>query len=190
MVMRFVVIFFLLLCVTAIGITPVLGADRTITVPNVVKGVANDLSMGNTAQVLIPPPVVQTVQSSANTVSTEANSFEIVDMTITTDSNITTNDWRVRGYLLNEKGLYEEAVQAFNTALELEPNNADIWYNKGYALNELRRFEEAIHSFDKVLQIDPKYEGALYGKGLALNNLGKKDEAAVMFNTASMIEQE
>ena len=45
-------------------------------------------------------------------------------------------DWNEKGNNLLEEGKYTEAIQAFNTSIELDPQNGDAWVGKGIALTE------------------------------------------------------
>src|SRR5262249_54473165 len=49
-----------------------------------------------------------------------------------------------RGALYVERGRSERAMQDFDAALALEPDNADAHANRGVALLNLRNFDEAI----------------------------------------------
>jgi tetratricopeptide (TPR) repeat protein len=64
---------------------------------------------------------------------------------------------------------YDEAIQCFNKAIEIEPDNADAWYNKGVALYKWKRNKEAIESFDKSLTIDPNNADAWYYRSCCLS---------------------
>ena len=62
---------------------------------------------------------------------------------------------------------YKEAIYFYDKALEIKPDNHDLWYKKAQAFEKLENYEEAISSYDRILDIVPnKYE--IYGlKGLA-----------------------
>ena len=47
-------------------------------------------------------------------------------------------------------GRYEEAIECFDRALEINPNFAEAWNNKGNVLDELGRYEEAVESKGKA----------------------------------------
>lgn len=47
-------------------------------------------------------------------------------------------------------GKYEDALLAYDEALELNPRYAGVWYYKGLALNALGRSSEANDAFDKA----------------------------------------
>ncbi|WP_224448173.1 tetratricopeptide repeat protein [Haloprofundus salilacus] len=51
--------------------------------------------------------------------------------------------WYNRGFFLSERGLHEEAVNAYDNALRLGMRNADLLEEKARALEELGELEEA-----------------------------------------------
>ena len=58
--------------------------------------------------------------------------------------------WFSKGFALYELGRYEEAIECYDKAIELDPDYADAWKHKGDALYELGRYEEAIECYDKA----------------------------------------
>ncbi len=72
---------------------------------------------------------------------------------------------------------YNKALKCYDNALEIDPNNANVWNNKGYVLGLSGRYKEAIDCYDKSLEIDPNNANVLNNKGNALYNLGKYVEA-------------
>lgn len=62
---------------------------------------------------------------------------------------------------------FEEVVQCYDKAIEVDPKYIQAGYRKGDALyimgwlgNVLARLEEALPCFDKVLELDPQNEVA------------------------------
>ncbi|MDD1753963.1 MAG: tetratricopeptide repeat protein [Methanotrichaceae archaeon] len=52
--------------------------------------------------------------------------------------------WSNKGVALNAQGKYDEAMQACDKAIELDPNSADeAWNNKGIALARQGKYVEA-----------------------------------------------
>ena len=51
------------------------------------------------------------------------------------------------------QGNYEEAIQALDKAIELDPNLSNAWNNKGKALNALGRATEAEAAFAKANEL-------------------------------------
>lgn len=89
--------------------------------------------------------------------------------------------------LLTEKR-YEEALETFNKALEINPKDEFALSRKGYILGNLGRYEEALEAFNKVLDINPKNAFALSRKGVALGSLGMYEDALEVFNKALEIK--
>ena len=68
---------------------------------------------------------------------------------------------------------YEEAIEEYDKALAIDPNDKVVHYNKGLSLYYLHRYKEAIEEFDKALAIDPDYKNARISRELALNEVRK-----------------
>jgi tetratricopeptide (TPR) repeat protein len=98
------------------------------------------------------------------------------------------DSWFNKGYDLNNEGKYDEAIQAFDKTLKIDPNNAYAWNNKGYALISLGRNEEGLQACDKALEINPNNTYAWNNKAWALNNLGKNEESLQAYNRAIEID--
>jgi tetratricopeptide (TPR) repeat protein len=75
---------------------------------------------------------------------------------------------------LGSLGKYEEAIECFDKALDIDQNDASIWDNKGFVLGSLGRREEAIECFDKAVKIDPNMTDARKYRDLAYKKLGRK----------------
>jgi tetratricopeptide (TPR) repeat protein len=63
-------------------------------------------------------------------------------------------------------GRYKEALQAFDKAIELQPNYAGAWAHKGETLQKMERYKEAEQVLQKALEIDPEYSYARERLGL------------------------
>jgi tetratricopeptide (TPR) repeat protein len=61
-----------------------------------------------------------------------------------------------KGTSLVEDGKYEEALECFENALALNPNDPNILNKKGVALRSLGRHDEAIECFNRSLEILPR----------------------------------
>ena len=68
-------------------------------------------------------------------------------------------------------GRFENAIQSYDKALEIEPQDVTDWINKGNAIDDLGRHEEAIKCYDRALQIDPSNPSASKNKEIALQRL-------------------
>ncbi len=72
---------------------------------------------------------------------------------------------------------FNEAIECYEKALKINPNNVKAWNNKAFALHNLNRLEEAIECYDEALKIDPNFTSALQNKAFALRTLNRLEEA-------------
>ena len=84
-----------------------------------------------------------------------------------------------KGLALDSLGRYEEAIECFDKALEIDANDSRIWNAKGSILGNLGRYQQAIECFDKALEIDANNNtlAMLKSKGTALHYLGRYQQA-------------
>jgi tetratricopeptide (TPR) repeat protein len=75
-----------------------------------------------------------------------------------------------------------EALQFFDKALEIDPENYLAWANKGLILKTLDKVEEALLCYNRALRINPEYITVWYNKGVLLGSLGNFQEAIRAFN--------
>ena len=103
-------------------------------------------------------------------------------------NKMTAKEWVKKGITLGKLGKYEEALDAFNKAIEINPQYDLAWYNKGVTLGELGRQEEALDAYNKAIEIDPQDASAWYNKGVILGELGRQEEALDAYNKAIEID--
>ncbi|HON37088.1 MAG TPA: tetratricopeptide repeat protein, partial [Methanothrix sp.] len=63
-------------------------------------------------------------------------------------------DWYNKGIDLDSQGKYDEAIQAYDKAIEIDPQYTEAWSNKGVTLAEQGKYDEAIQAYDKAIEID------------------------------------
>jgi tetratricopeptide (TPR) repeat protein len=81
------------------------------------------------------------------------------------------------GATLSRQGRHEEAVKAFDKAVQLAPDDAARWKQLGDALLELKRSDHALLSFQHVLKLDSCNQDAAYKSGVLLHEAGRHEEA-------------
>jgi tetratricopeptide (TPR) repeat protein len=84
-----------------------------------------------------------------------------------------------KGNSLFDQGMYDEAMQAYNNALEIYPEFTGAWFKKGMLYSHIGNQNEAINAFNKAIELDPNDSATWYNKALALYDSGKKDEATL-----------
>jgi tetratricopeptide (TPR) repeat protein len=103
----------------------------------------------------------------------------------------TAEDWYKKGRDLAKNGSYEEAVFAYNRAIELEPNNATFYTAIVPNLNMLAlttnnqsKRNESLEAIDKALEIDPKNPIAWEQKGSMLSQMQRYNESLEAYDNA------
>lgn len=88
-------------------------------------------------------------------------------------------DYAKQGEKFFLENRYEEAINAYDKALQLQPSLAEVWNNRGVVLTKLQRYHEAIASYEQAIQLRSDYSDAWNNRGVALGKL-KYYEAAVL----------
>jgi tetratricopeptide (TPR) repeat protein len=65
------------------------------------------------------------------------------------------------GHCLLNTGMFEESLDAFKRAVELEPESVKFLLNYGKTLCMLGEYDDAKAQFEKVLSIDPDNDDAM-----------------------------
>ena len=110
--------------------------------------------------------------------------------------NITTDEiesksaavWFNKGFALSSLGRYDEALQAYDRAIEIDPSLAAAWNNKGLALYDLGKYYEAIKAYDEAIRLYPNFADAWSNKGITLIKQGKHDEAIKAYDEAIRLD--
>jgi cytochrome c-type biogenesis protein CcmH/NrfG len=76
--------------------------------------------------------------------------------------------WIQLGNLCFDANLPEKAIAAYDKALALKPDNADVLTDQGVMYRKAGKYDKAVQSFDKAIAVDPKHEIALFNKGIVL----------------------
>ena len=103
-----------------------------------------------------------------------------------TTSNVTTLVDKGNGMFNHDN--YAQALQYFNKALAIDPNDKVALTGKGESLDNLGNYTQAMPYLDKALSIDPNDKVALTGKGESFNGLGNYTEAIPYLDKALTID--
>ena len=91
------------------------------------------------------------------------------------------------GIALGNLKHYQEALDAYEQAIRLDPDYADAYFNKGIALGNLKRYQEALDACEQAIRLDPNNALAYINKGVTLESLGKNKEAQQAYNKAHQL---
>jgi tetratricopeptide (TPR) repeat protein/serine/threonine protein kinase len=114
--------------------------------------------------------------------------FSLASLWVPPASSSAASDWYDKGIALYDLGQYNDALSAFNKALELDPNKAHAWYYKGITLRSLGQYNDALTALDKAIQLDPNKAYAWNSKGNALADLGQYSDALTAYNEALQLD--
>ena len=92
------------------------------------------------------------------------------------------------GIALQNLGRLEEALKAFDKAVQLKPDVAELWKNLGNVLVELKRPSDALLSFQHVLTLDPRHWEAAYRSAVVLHDSGRLEEAIKHFHLCDRLK--
>ena len=97
--------------------------------------------------------------------------------------------WYNKGIALRIQKKYDEALTAYDKAIEFDPQNLNAWNNKGIVFHEQGKYIKAIQAYDKALEINPRDHVVLTNKGWARFNRGNKIGAVKCFDRSIDIKQ-
>ena len=89
-----------------------------------------------------------------------------------------------RGLAYSAKGNYDLAIQDYNKALELDPNDVKAYNNRGFVHGRQCNYDLAIQDYNKALELDPKSAVVYTNHGIAYSYKGDYDRAIQDYNKA------
>src|ERR1700761_1504307 len=90
------------------------------------------------------------------------------------------------GAILQQQGRLEEALQVFDKAVALKPDDAGLWINFGQILEALERPADALRAFQQALALSPHWETAIRC-AILLQQSGRLDEALAHFDLGNTL---
>jgi tetratricopeptide (TPR) repeat protein len=92
-----------------------------------------------------------------------------------------------RGTAYSSKGDHDHAIQDFNEAIRLNPNNFRAYYDRGQAYNREDDFDLAIPDFSEAIRLNPNDMSGYYSRGSAYYNKGDYDRAIQDYSEAILL---
>lgn len=92
------------------------------------------------------------------------------------------------GSTLVNQGRSDEALKAFDKAVQLKPLDADLWRNLGAVLIEVKRPADAILSFQHALNLNPRHWDAANMVALLLYQSERFEDALPYYNLCDELE--
>ncbi|MCC3438157.1 serine/threonine-protein kinase [Microcoleus sp. PH2017_05_CCC_O_A] len=107
---------------------------------------------------------------------------------VNTFNSANATDLHNRGITLYNLSKFEEALAAYERAITLRPDYAEVWQEKAKTLYELKKYKESQSAYDKAIELKPEYLEAWTGRGYALDKLEQSKEAIASFDNALKIQ--
>jgi tetratricopeptide (TPR) repeat protein len=92
------------------------------------------------------------------------------------------------GTALQQQGLHEEALKAFDKAVLIRPDDAELWTQVANALVLLKRPDPAILSYEHALKLNPRYWYAVFNYAVLLLQSMRFEEALINFNLCDELQ--
>lgn len=91
------------------------------------------------------------------------------------------------GLIHSLQGMHQLALEAYDLALESNPDDVEVLINKGSTCNEVENYILALESLENAIRLRPDIPEAWVNKGIALNNLNLYQESIDAYNQAIKI---
>ncbi len=89
------------------------------------------------------------------------------------------------GLVYNATGQYEQAIEQFQRALKLDPNNDDVYRGLAFGYEHVKRFDEAEATYRRAIAMRPQYASGYNWLGRFLHERGRYAEAIEVFRQST-----
>ena len=104
------------------------------------------------------------------------------------DSNDSNFAYYNRGVVYTNLKQYQRAIEDYNAAIRLMPNDYESYNNRGGAYSNLGQYQRAIEDYDEAIRLKSDFAAAYNNRGTAYGNLGKKQLAIEDYSSAIRLE--
>jgi len=110
-------------------------------------------------------------------------------LNLTKDNNVDSDSWVRLGETYRIQNKILEALQCFDSALEIMPKNAEAWRRKGFAQSQRHEnIDDIIKCLNKSLEFEPHHPMTLTQKSMYLRRLNKTEESLSCLDKALEID--
>jgi len=112
------------------------------------------------------------------------------EVTVNPTEDLTAYQWYSKGNDAFNLKLYNEAIECYQEAINLDPKHADAYDNMGFAYYRKGNYDSAIEMCEKAISINPEYANAYDNMGVIYAHKGDFDKAIEMYEKAISINPE
>lgn len=94
----------------------------------------------------------------------------------------------MKGDLAFQNRSYQEALDLYVQALDLNQSNAAAWTRKAFTLVQMEKYRDALDAFDGLLRVNRSNKEALNNKGVLHIHLGEYEEALSALNASLALD--
>jgi len=87
-------------------------------------------------------------------------------------------------------GNYQQAIEDFDRAIELDPEFAEAYWGRGKTYHGLGNYQRAIEDFNRAIELDPEFAEVYWDRGKTYNELGSRQQALEDWKAAAKLGNE
>ncbi len=148
-----------------------------------VAGLIIGLLIGEQTKPTAPTPVAGRPAGPVPTVSLQQKVNELKSIVAADPGN--RQAWVALGHEYFDSEQFMNAIDAYNKALELDPNDPNTLTDQGVMFRRLGWFDKALENFKKANELDPSHATSVYNQGIVyrydLQDFAKAQEAWTKF---------
>lgn len=91
-------------------------------------------------------------------------------------------EWYLKGNEFSQKGQFEDAVEAYHQAIQINPDATGPFYNLGLAYKHLKQYEHAAAAFESALRLEPENMNIRLNLGNVYNRMERWEQAISHLN--------
>lgn len=93
-----------------------------------------------------------------------------------------------KGVQYDDQGKYEQAINEFTRAIEINSGYADIYNKRGLSYYNQEKYDQALRDYNKAIEINPRYTDAFNNRGIVYYQQEQYDQAISNYTKAIEID--
>jgi serine/threonine protein kinase len=96
--------------------------------------------------------------------------------------------WIERGDMLFQQKHYQQALAAYDGAVQVNPFNVLAWLKRGMVLESFQKYSAALTCYDRVIQLQPEHLTAWARRGFILEQLKRPKDALASYRKLAQLQ--